>query len=52
MSKTTLEPIPAALEGVVLSANEKTKQAADARLRFEDEPALYQGLLRDQADDQ
>jgi hypothetical protein len=51
MSKTILEPIPAALEGVVLPANDKTKQAADARLRFEDEPAHYQGLLRDEADD-
>ncbi len=26
-------------------ANEKARQAADARLQFEDEPAHYQGFL-------
>lgn len=50
MTNSALEPIPAPLEAVVLPANEKTKQAADARLRFEDEPALYQAFLREAAD--
>jgi hypothetical protein len=51
MSQTLTPPVPSSLEGVVVPANEKTRQAADARLRFEDEPAHYAALLRDEADE-
>ena len=53
-----VEKIPADLQGVPMSesdvaraaaiarpANQKVREAADARLRFEDEPAGYLGLL-------
>lgn len=56
--KTALELIPAELQNVPLSdahiaravslagpTNEKVRAAADARLRFEDEPATYLGFL-------
>ena len=53
-----MEKIPADLQGVAMSesdiaraaaiarpANQKVREAADARLRFEDEPAGYLALL-------
>ena len=59
MSKTALELIAPQLQGVALSesdiaravalagpANQKVREAADARLRFDDEPASYIGFLR------
>jgi hypothetical protein len=60
MSKTALDLIPAELQAVAMSdahieravaiaapANGKTRQAADARMRFEDEPAHYYALLNE-----
>ena len=60
MSKAALHLIPAELQGVAMSdahieravaiaapTNDKTRQAADARMRFEDEPAHYYALLDD-----
>ena len=59
--KTALESIPEELQGVAMSeadiaravalakaANQKLREAADARLRFEDEPASYLGFLNAQ----
>jgi hypothetical protein len=64
MSKSALELIPAELQAVPLSdaevaravaltgpTNQRVREVADARLRFEDEPALYLACLRDEADD-
>ena len=64
MSKSALELIASDLQSVALSdadtaravalaapTNQKVREAADARLRFEDEPALYLACLRDEADD-
>ena len=64
MSKSALELIPGELQAVALNdadvaraaalaapTNQKVREAADARLRFEDEPALYLACLRDEADD-
>lgn len=64
MTKSALELIPGELQGVALGdadvaraaglakpTNQKVKEAADARLRFEDEPAGYLAFLRDEADD-
>ncbi len=64
MSKSALELIPAELQAVPLAerdaaraaalagpTNQNVREAADARLRFEDEPALYLACLRDEADD-
>lgn len=60
MSKSALELIPAELQNVTMSeahvaravglaapVNETTRQAADARMRFDDEPARYYALLDD-----
>ena len=65
MSKTALELIATELQEVALGAadiaravalagppNQKVREAADARLRFEDEPAAYIGFLRAHADTQ
>ena len=54
-----LELIPAELQGTAMSEadiaravgmargmNDKVREAADAQMRFEDEPALYTALLR------
>ena len=62
MSKSALELIPAELQGVALGesdiaralglaqpANQKVREAADTRLRFEDEPAAYMALLDEEA---
>jgi hypothetical protein len=59
--KTALESIPEELQGAAMSdadiaravslakpANQKVREAADARLRFEDEPAHYLGFLNAQ----
>jgi hypothetical protein len=59
MDKSALELMPAQLQGVVLGesdisravalakpTNDKIRNAADARLQFEDEPASYIRLLR------
>ena len=59
--KTALELIPEELQNVTLAdsdiaraaalakpANDKVRQAADARLRFEDEPATFIGFLHAQ----
>jgi hypothetical protein len=35
--------------GVAKLTNEKVREAADARLRFEDEPAAYLAFLNDRA---
>jgi hypothetical protein len=56
--KTALELIPEELQNVKLAdsniaravalakpANEKVREAAEARLQFEDEPATYLGFL-------
>ncbi len=56
--KTALERMPEELQNVALGdsdvaravaiakpTNEKVRAAADARLRFEDEPATYLGFL-------
>jgi hypothetical protein len=66
MDKSALEWTPAQLQGVVLGesdigravalakpTNDKIRKAADARLKFDDEPASYIGLLHaeGQADD-
>jgi len=64
MSKSALELIPAELQAVPLAErdaaraaalagpiNQHVREAANARLRFEDEPALYLACLRDEADD-
>ncbi len=64
MSKTALELIARELQVVPLSdaevaraaalvapTNQRLREVADARLRFEDEPALYLACLRDEADD-
>jgi hypothetical protein len=64
MSRSALEAIAAELQAVPLGeadaaraaaivapTNQKVREAADARLRFEDEPALYLACLRDEADD-
>jgi len=63
MPKAALELIAPELQGVALSeadiaravslagpTNQKVKQAADTRLRFEDEPAGYLAFLEAQAD--
>ena len=63
MPKTALELIAPELQGVALSeadiaravslagpTNQKVKEAGDARLRFEDEPAGYLAFLEAQAD--
>ena len=63
MSKTALELIPPELQDVALGApdiaravalagpaNQKVREAADTRLRFEDEPAAYIGFLRAEAE--
>jgi len=41
MSEADLERIA----GIAKPANEKAREAADARLQFEDEPAHYLGFL-------
>jgi hypothetical protein len=59
--KTALELIPEELQNVALAdsdiaravalaklTNDKVRQAADARLQFEDEPATYIGFLHAQ----
>jgi hypothetical protein len=59
--KTALELIPEELQNVAMSdsdvaravsiakpANQKVREAAEARLRFEDEPATYLGFLNAQ----
>jgi hypothetical protein len=64
MSDSALESIAPELQAVALTradaeraatlagpTNQKVREAADARLRFEDEPALYLACLRDEADD-
>lgn len=64
MTKSVLDLIPAELQAVRLPdadaaraaalaapTNQKVREAAAARLRFEDEPALYLACLRDEADD-
>lgn len=64
MSKTALELIAPELQVVPLSdaevaraaalvgpTNQRVREVADTRLRFEDEPALYLACLRDEADD-
>lgn len=64
MSKTALESIVPELQAVPLSdadvaraaalvgpTNQRLREVADARLSFEDEPALYLACLRDEADD-
>jgi len=38
----------ARVAGIAKAANEKARQAADARLQFEDEPAHYLGFLHAQ----
>lgn len=58
MSKPALEAMPE-LQGAAMAENDraravamaepmnqKVREAADARMRFEDEPALYTALLR------
>jgi hypothetical protein len=63
MPKTALDLIAPELQGVALSeadiaravslagpANQKVKEAAEARLRFEDEPAGYLAFLEAEAD--
>ena len=63
MPKTALELIAPELQGVALSEadiaravqlaapnNRKVKEAADATLRFEDEPAGYLACLEEEAD--
>jgi hypothetical protein len=63
MSKAALDLIPAELQAVTMSeahiaravalaapTNEKTRQAADAHMRFEDEPARYYALLNEHGD--
>jgi hypothetical protein len=63
MGKTALELIAEELQGVAPSAsdvaraaalvgplNQKVREAADARLRFEDEPGGYIGFLRGEAE--
>ena len=65
MSKSALELIPAELQDVTLGerdiaravglagpTNHKVREAADARLRFEDEPAAYIGFLLAEAEGQ
>jgi hypothetical protein len=62
MSKSALELIPDELQGVTMGmpdltraaalvnpTNQKVREAADARLRFEDEPATYTGFLLGEA---
>lgn len=61
MSKSALELIPSELQAVAMSdanltraialakpANLKVREAADARMRFEDEPSTYTGFLHAQ----
>jgi len=63
MPKTALELIAHELQGVALSegdvaravnmagpTNQKVKEAADARLRFDDEPSGYLAFLETEAD--
>jgi hypothetical protein len=63
MGKTALELIAGELQDVALDApdvaravalagpaNQKVREAADARLRFEDEPAAYAAFLRTEAE--
>lgn len=63
MAKSALELIPGELQGVALGEsdiaravglaqpnNQRVREAADARLRFEDEPAAYLALLEEQGD--
>lgn len=65
MSKSALELIPVELQNVRLPepdvaravalagpTNQKVREAADARLRFDDEPAHYVAFLRDEAEDE
>jgi hypothetical protein len=60
MPQSALELIPAELQGVALGesdiaravglaqpTNQKVREAADARLQFEDEPAAYLALLEE-----
>lgn len=62
MSKSALELIAAELQGVALGdsdiaravalakpTNEKLREAANARMRFEDEPASFIGFMHEQA---
>lgn len=64
MSRSALELVAAELQAAALPeadaaraaalagpVNKSVREAADARLRFEDEPALYLACLRDEADD-
>ncbi len=64
MSKPLLEVLAAELQAVPLPeadaaraaalagpTNKLVREAADAWLKFEDEPALYLACLRDEADD-
>jgi len=64
MDKSALELMPGQLQGVVLGesditravalakpTNDKIRKAADARLRFDDEPASYIGLLHAEGKD-
>jgi len=63
MGKTALELISGELQEVALGeadvaraiaiakpTNQRVREAADTRLRFEDEPAAYAGFLRAAAD--
>lgn len=65
MPKSALELVPGELQDVALSesdiaravalaqpTNQRVREAADARLQFEDEPAAYLALLEEQADRQ
>lgn len=58
MSNSALDLIPAELQSVAMPeaelaraialaapANQKVREAADARMRFEDEPAAFTGIL-------
>jgi len=62
MNKSVLETMPRELQEVALDASDiaravalvkptnlKVREAADARLQFEDEPAAYVGFLREEA---
>lgn len=63
MSKSALELIPAELQGVALGdsdiaravalakpTNEKLREAANAHMRFEDEPASFIAFLHEEAE--
>ena len=62
MPKSALELIAGELQGLALGdsaiaravglaqpTNQRVREAADARLRFEDEPSAYLALLEDEA---